>query len=54
MKETGFYWLADRTDATKSHIVVYYEKGSWLFCGSEKVFSDQDIDDECLVVVSKV
>ena len=54
MKETGFYWLADRTDATKSHIVAYYEKGSWLFCGSGRIFHDEDLNKDNLVVVGKV
>ena len=54
MKETGFYWLADRTDATKSHIVAYYEMGSWLFCGSGRIFHEEDLNKDDLVVVGKV
>lgn len=54
MKETGFYWLADKTDYTKSHTIAYQENGLWLFCGSGIVFNDEDLNKDNLVVVGKV
>lgn len=53
-KETGFYWLADSTDATKSHVVAYCEDGWWLFCGSNRIFSNEDLTKDNLVVVGRV
>ncbi|MHB8871595.1 MAG: hypothetical protein ACYC5G_04025 [Candidatus Doudnabacteria bacterium] len=53
-REDGFYWIADLKDKTKSQVVAYYEKGTWLFCGSHYMFSDEDLEKDKLDVVRRV
>lgn len=51
MREDGFYWIGS---GVKAPVVAYYEKGTWLFCGSHYMFSDEDLKVDELEVLEQV